>query len=121
MLTLYKSLVLGILKYNCPLWDPSNREEIAILEGVQRRFTSKIASLQGFNYWERLEKLKLFSLQKRRERYIIIYMWKIYHLLVPNGLRILWHYSDRRGVIADVPTHFSNINKVQTCIDKLFL
>ena len=47
-------------------------------------------------------------------------MWKIYHLLVPNDLRILWHYSDRRGVIADVPTHFSNISKVQTCIDKLF-
>ena len=120
MLTLYKSLVLGILEYNCPLWDPSNKGEIAILEGVQRRFTSKIASLQGFNYWERLEKLKLFSLQRRRERYIIIYMWKIYHLLVPNDLRILWHYSDRRGVIADVPTHFSNISKVQTCIDKLF-
>ena len=30
--------------------------------------------------WERLHELKLYSLQRRRERYIIIYIWKITHM-----------------------------------------
>ena len=36
------------------------------------------------NYWERLHELKLYSLQRRRERYIIIYIWKITQQMVPN-------------------------------------
>ena len=36
------------------------------------------------SYWDRLSTLKLYSLQRRRERYIIIYVWKILEGLVPN-------------------------------------
>ena len=38
----------------------------------------------GRNYWERLHELKLYSLQSHRERYIIIYIWKITQHMVPN-------------------------------------
>ena len=36
------------------------------------------------NYWELLKLFKLYSLERRRERYRIIYTWKILENLVPN-------------------------------------
>ena len=50
--------------------------EIQLLEGVQRTFTRSIGGLENINYWERLSCLKMMSLQRRRERYIILMMWK---------------------------------------------
>ena len=51
---------------------------------VARTFTYKISEVQHLNYWERLHELKLYSLRRRRERYIIIYIWKITQQMVPN-------------------------------------
>ena len=50
----------------------------------RRTFTYKITEVQHLNYWERLHELKLYSLQRRRERYIIIYISKITQHMVPN-------------------------------------
>ena len=36
------------------------------------------------DYWERLKALGIYSLQRRRERYKILYIWKITNGLVPN-------------------------------------
>ena len=83
MLTLYKSLVIPILEYCSVLWDPSKVGHIQRLEAVQRSFLRKIAGTKK-NYWECLQNLKVYSLQRRRERYQIIYMWKILENLVPN-------------------------------------
>ena len=47
------------------------------IEAIQRTFIYKIIEVQHLNDWERLHKLKLFSLQRRRERYIIIRNWKV--------------------------------------------
>ena len=51
------------LDYGCQLWSPY------LIKPVISRETSV---------------LKLYSLQRRRERYIIIYVWKILEGLVPN-------------------------------------
>ena len=40
--------------------------------------------MQILEYSERLVSFKLYSLQRRRERYCIIYVWKIFEGLVPN-------------------------------------
>jgi hypothetical protein len=79
MITLYKSLVRSLLEYCCPLWNPRKVTDIQLLESVQRTFTSKIRSVKHLNYWDRLRTLKLMSLQRRRERYIILQMWKVLH------------------------------------------
>ena len=84
MKTLWKSLVLPILDYCSQLWCPTKKGQIQQLEAVQQYFTRKIHLGEKLNYWERLSKLKLFSLQRRRERYRIIYVWKILEQKVPN-------------------------------------
>ena len=46
--------------------------------------TAKITAYKEYNYYERLKALKLYSLQRRRERFTIIYTWKIIESLCPN-------------------------------------
>ena len=84
MLILLKSLVIPLLEYCCQLWNPWKAKDIQAIEAIQRTFTYKITEVQHFDYWERLHELKLYSLQRRRERYIIIYIWKITQHMVPN-------------------------------------
>ena len=38
----------------------------------------------NMNYWERLNHLKMYSEQRRLERYRILYAWKVMQGLVPN-------------------------------------
>ncbi|KAG0725695.1 putative RNA-directed DNA polymerase from transposon X-element [Chionoecetes opilio] len=76
MLTLWKALVLPRLEYCCQLWSPYKKGDIVKLEALQRSFTSKIWDSQHMDYWERLRHLRLYSLQRRRERYLVIYVWK---------------------------------------------
>ena len=86
MMTLYKSMVRSKLEYCCPVWSPTKVTEIQKIENVQRAFTRKIVGCKDLAYWERLKKLKLISLQRRRERYCIIHIWKILHDQAPNDL-----------------------------------
>ena len=52
------------------------------------------------SYWERLTHLKLMSLQRRRERYIIITMWKILNGKHPNNMIIQFQHPKRNGITA---------------------
>ena len=88
MMTLYKSLVRSHLEYCCPLWNCSKNKDIQQLERIQRTFTLKIDGIQHLNYWQRLKALNLMSLQRRRERYLIIHMWKVLHCKCPNDIGI---------------------------------
>ena len=74
--------------------------QIILIEKIQKAFTKHII---GFSYQERLSNLKFYSLQRRRERYIIIYAWKILDNFVPNLVKPLQFYvSDRRGRMCSV-------------------
>ena len=48
--------------------------------------------------------LNLMSLQRRRERFIIIMMWKLLHRLAPNDMGIRFNYHERRGSTAELPS-----------------
>ena len=97
MLTLFKSLVIPTLDYCCQLWNPWKTGEKQILEAVQRSFTSKIYTVEKYNYWERLEKFKLYSLERRRERYIILYVWKTMMGFVANSTNLKFKEHIRLG------------------------
>ena len=54
--------------------------------------------MHDLSYNERLKGLKLYFLQRRREIYCIIYVWKVLERLVPNFFHpIIATLSDRRG------------------------
>jgi len=98
MLILFKSLVLSRLEYGSQLWSPYKIKHITAVEKIQRSFTKHISGMRDLSYAERLCALRLYSLQRRRERYIIIYVWKILESMVPNLSKPIEYYtSDRRG------------------------
>ena len=98
MMTLFKSLVHPRLDYGSQLWSPHLVKHIDQLEKIQRSFTKHITGMQSLEYSEQLVSLKLYSPQRRRERYCIIYVWKIIEGLVPNFSKpIVCSYSERRG------------------------
>ena len=72
------------MEYCCQIWDPSQINQINALEQVQRYFTSKLKNLDNLNYWERMKKLGIMSLQRRREKLTILLVWKIKYNLIPN-------------------------------------
>ena len=77
MLTIWKTLVQSKLDYCSQLWSPSDQASIASIESVARHFTSKIDGMTGLDYWERLAALQLYSQERRRERYQIMFVWKV--------------------------------------------
>ena len=84
MMTLFNSLVVPHMEYCCQLWSPHLLGDIRRLEAVQRSSTARISGIGQLSYWERLQRLKLYSLERRRERYIIMYTFKIIQGFVPN-------------------------------------
>ena len=103
MLTLYKSLVIPILDYCSQIWSPAKKGHIQNIEEIQRSFTRKIKGTQNMDYWQRLKFLNLYSLERRRERYSIMYTWKILEHLVPSSLSIDPKIHNRRGRECTLP------------------
>ena len=108
MLFLWKQLILSRTEVCCPLWSPMNIGNIQILESVQKTFTKKIGGVEGLDYWQRLSHLQLYSLQRRRERYDIMYVWKIIEGKVPNissqsNRQIQTYHHVRHGRLCVVP------------------
>ena len=74
------------------------KKDIEKIEALQRTFTSRIEDLSEFNYHERLKVLNLYSLQRRRERFCIITLWKIANNLHPNILNLDFYDTPRFGL-----------------------
>ena len=69
---------------------------------MQRAFSARIDTVQRLHYWDRLKKLGLMSSQRRRERFIVLHMWKICNEIAPNDLNIRFEYYPRMGLTAKV-------------------
>ena len=98
MLTLFKSIILSRLDFGCQLWSPHQAKHINSIEKVQRSFTKHISGMYSLSYSERLTSLNLYSVQRRRERYIIIYVWKMLESKVLNfNPPVISLWNKRRG------------------------
>ena len=73
------------------------KQEIVELEMVQRQFIKRIETIQHLTYPEQLKKLNLYSLERRRERYLIIYLWKMMENLVPTCVDLQKRNKGRNG------------------------
>ena len=77
VLKLYKSLVRPHLDYAIQAWSPYLEKDKQILEKVQARATKLIPSIQHLPYEDRLARLKLTTLERRRERGDLIQTYRI--------------------------------------------
>ena len=65
-------------------------------------YICKISGMSSLDYWDQLKSLHMLSLQRRRERYIVIYAWKILEGRAPNfGMETV--NNSRQGRYCRVP------------------
>ena len=75
------------------------------LEKLQMDFTRLTPSLRNLHYEDRLRAMSLSSIQRRIERYRIMYIWKILNNEVPNcGIEISADRDSRLGQMCAVPS-----------------
>ena len=112
MITLYKTLIIPLLEYCSVLWCPTTPGLIQKLETIQWSFLRKFTN--GNDYWASLQNMKMYSLERRRERYRIIYVWKILEKMVPNvNNKIQAVLNDRRGRHCSI-SNIKSVGKLST-------
>ena len=79
MIPLFKGLVRPIIEYGNVVWFPYKFKDVKNVEKVQQDFTRYIVGMKHLSYHERLQKLKLPSLEYRRLRGDMIEVYKIVH------------------------------------------
>ena len=125
MITMWNTRIRPILDYCSPLWSPcpSNYKNIDLLEETQRSFTRSINGTKGLNYAQRLKFSKLYSVQRRHERYKIIYIYKIKENKVPNISSthgIQFYLNKRYGCMSKMPSYPLHHNLAVTARNSSF-
>ena len=125
MTTIWNTQIRSIIDYCSPLWspNPTDFKNIDLLEGTQRSFTRKIENMEGLNYTERLKALRMYSAQRRQERYKIIYIYKIKEGLVPNiseSHGLYFSERGRHGCVCVMPSYPLYHNKAVTARNNSF-
>ena len=61
--------------------------------------------MEHLDYHEQLKELKLYSLERRRDKYFIIYGWQQLEGLKENVLKLKssWNGRDRRIIVTNIP------------------
>ena len=72
MLQLYKSVVRPHVEFAISSWSPHYKKDIEAIEKIQHRFTRLLPRMKQLSYEDRLIKLNLTTLERRRERGDII-------------------------------------------------
>ena len=81
---LWKTLVQCHIDYCSQLYMPGQSHGMVTIKKLFYNFLKSIPEVRNDDYWTRLVKLKMLSQERRMERYLIIYMWKILEGLAPN-------------------------------------
>lgn len=122
MLPLFKSLIRSKLEFCSELWNPYKQKDINKIEALQKSFTYRISGMQESNYWKRLKLLNLMSLQRRRERNIILFVWKIKNSVYPNVTNLQFKEHKRSNAIRAILKPLPKASgKIQTLFEESFL
>ena len=95
-------LKLSKLDYCSQFWSPGDQDSINRLESVQRHFLAQVCGngAGSLNYWDKLSSFKMVSQERRRDRYMIVFLWKISQGLVHGYTVEFTSEYGRRGRIA---------------------
>ena len=78
LLKLYKTMVRPHLEYCVSVWSPYYEKDKILLERVQHRFTRLIPGFKQLTYVERLRRLRLWTLEERRNRADLLEVLRIF-------------------------------------------
>ena len=95
MIKMFNSYVRSKMEYCSMVWSPVEQKWIEEMEKIQKNFTKKIEDMENLDYHQRLKKLKLYSLERRRERFMIINGWQQLEGIRENTLNL--KVSERSG------------------------
>ena len=102
---LWKSLAQCHIDYSSQLYMPAGHsDDMKRIEQLLYNFTRKIPELRSGNYWQNLKLLKLFSQERRMERYRMIYVWKVLEAKVPNCGVVEAPENERLGRRVTIPS-----------------
>ena len=101
---LWKSLVQCHIDYCSQLYKPGQSKGMESIEKLLYDFSARIPEIREENYWKRLAMLKMYSQERRMERYRVIYIWKILENYAPNCGVKLAKENPRLGRKCQVPS-----------------
>ena len=113
-----------VTSYRSPcsqLYLPSQSQGLQAIEKLFYDFSSKIPEVEDESYWMRLYSIKMYSQQRRMERYCIIYRWKIREKYAPNCDMKLAQFHNRLGRKCKIPSLRPNTRTaIQTLRERSF-
>ena len=90
-----KTYIGNKLHYCLQLWMSLKATGIQDIEKLQKDFLNTIPEIKELNYWDQLKHMNMLFLQRRLERYIMIYAWNILEDQAPN-CGITWTSKEGR-------------------------
>ena len=104
MRSIYISLVRPSLDYCSQIWGPAKGPLMDKLEKTLKDFTKLCPDIRYLSYEDRLRSMNIQSVQRRFDRYRVIYMKKVQLGLVPNpGVLVESNISARCGFKFNIP------------------
>ena len=92
------SYVRPLLEYCSPVWSPHFKQDIDLIENVQRSFTRKLfycCNLVSKSYDDRLTYLGFQRLELRRIYADLIYMYKLIHNKISSSLINVFKFNNQ--------------------------
>jgi len=111
MLRLFKSLVRPHVEFCTVAWSPHYKKDKQLIEKVQRRFLRLIPEFKSVKYEDALRKLGLNTLEERRNRADLIFLYKMYKGTTQpafDSLFQLTHCAQTRGHTLKLTKHCTN-------------
>ena len=100
MVSLFVSHIRPIIDYCSCVWNVGYRQDLVLLESLQRRWTREILGMAHLPYEDRLREVGLYSVARRLKRLDLIKVWKSFNSLAETGLASLFDratYDATRG------------------------
>ena len=87
--------VRPVLEYSSVTWSPHLKQDIMMIEKVQRRFTKRLRGCKNLTYTDRLIKLALPSLELRRLHLDLIFCYKMVFGLIKLNFSDFFEFSSQ--------------------------
>ena len=100
IVNIFKMYIRPIVEYNTCSWSPHQKTNVKEVERVQKFFTRRLcqrANIPFSSYNDRLKKLRLESLESRRVKRDLIYLFKILHNHVDINFTDFFEFRNFNG------------------------